>query len=81
MKVRIKTWDEMEKEFGVSRGSIDCSCFFTREMENDIPKDRIVELHDSVYNNDIKKWDGSDRCFSISEDMILEYIAGETHVS
>jgi len=38
-KVRIKTWEEMKKEYGVSYdgGNINCnSCCFTKGMEKDV---------------------------------------------
>jgi hypothetical protein len=48
MKVQIKTWDEMAKEFGVDdEGYIECDCLFTPDMEKEISeynKDRIIEI-------------------------------------
>ncbi len=39
-KVKIKTWESMEKEFGVnSEGSIKGSLLFTKKMEEDINRD------------------------------------------
>ena len=71
MKVRIKTWAEMEEEFGLDSFSyIGCRCTFTKEMEKMIPVDRIIQIKKGKYASE---WEG----FSISEDMIAEHI-GET---
>ena len=58
--VKIKTWEQMEKEFGLNLlGNIDCEYVFTSAMEEDMPLDRIIE----VIN---ENWNG----WGISEDMI-----------
>ena len=54
-KVKIKTWKEMEKEYGVfvKTGSIDCKCLFTKYMGKGIEElncDRILTI-DSVKND------------------------------
>ena len=65
MKVKIKTWDAMAKEFGVNMyGNIKCEYYFPPEMEEEMPKDRYIEVkidHSGIYN-----WNG----WAISEDMI-----------
>lgn len=47
-EVRIKTWEEMKEEFGLtSSGDIKCRCYFLKEMEIYFKKyfpDRIVEV-------------------------------------
>lgn len=74
MKVRIKTVEEMEKEFG-SPVNKTVRFGWTEEMEENIPRDRIIELMDSP---DPGEWvwlcDEDDYEFSISPDMIKEYI-------
>lgn len=33
-KIKIREWDDMEKEFGLNRnGNIDCRCYFTKNMK------------------------------------------------
>ena len=62
MKVKIKTWKEMEKEFGLTGwGDINCNCNFPREMENKLPEDRIIILVNWAW----KGWD-------VSNDIIKE---------
>lgn len=67
MRVQIKTWEEMEKEFGLTYGGdINCREVFTTKMEELMPKDRTIE----VYHKDglfIWEWEE----YNISEDMIL----------
>jgi len=69
MKVKIKTWSEMEEEFGLFVGSIDCKCSFTKIMEGQIPEDRIIEISDDYAWEDI---DDPDLPWNISEEMIKE---------
>ena len=56
-RVRIKTWEKMEKEFGLNQcGNIKCSWPFMKEMENELNRvysDRIVEIlktHKDLYD-------------------------------
>ncbi len=46
--VKIKTWEQMEKEFGLDEvfGDIACRCSFVKEMEWAITKDRIIEIYE-----------------------------------
>lgn len=46
MKVKIKTWEQMKKEFGLDdTGDIwDGSNFFSRNMEKCMPKDRTINI-------------------------------------
>jgi len=72
MKVKIKTWSEMEKEFGLDEvGDINCEYSFVDIMENNLPEDRIIET--------VKDDDGDPVWFTsessgwnISNDMIKE---------
>ena len=44
-KVRFKTWQEMEEEFGLDEdGDIDVYVSFTSEMENDLDKERVYTV-------------------------------------
>jgi hypothetical protein len=49
LKVKIKTWEEMEKEYGKAEdGIIDCSpetpyCF-SDLIEEELPNDRVIDL-------------------------------------
>ena len=59
--VKIKTWEQMEEEFGTnSHGNILTEYIFTEDMERQMPEDRIIEVYE---NGD---WNG----WSIDEDMI-----------
>jgi len=70
-KVKIKTWEEMEKKYGCNiHGSINCTYDFPKKMEEEIEKlncNRILTI-DSVYTyyygiKEISSWNWS-------EDMI-----------
>ena len=62
-KVRIKTWDQLGKEFGwnTDKSIVLCAEGFTKEMERRMPKDRIIEISDD------NTWAG----LAITEDMIV----------
>lgn len=57
----IKTWERMENEYGLDKRSFDIKCqhSFTKEMENELPPTRCIEITNG-------KWIG----YSISDDMI-----------
>ena len=63
MKVKIKTWEKMEKEFGLSSGIIDCNASFTPMMEAGMPEGRIIDVNKK---NGYYIWN----CWTISDDMI-----------
>jgi len=79
-KVRIKTWKEMEKEYGLSHyGHIKCSPYFKKPMEksiNYISSDRIVEIVkiDERYGG-CYRFKGS--IWGFRDDMIKELIEPE----
>ena len=60
IKVKIKTWDAMVKEFGFFAENtfynhINCEGHFLPAMENMIPKDRIIEVNEyDLVNNKIE---------------------------
>ena len=70
MKVKIKTWEKMEEEFGLDDfGDIDCACYFIDIMEDSLPNDRIIEVYGlSNY------WKVGGDGWIISDDMIEEYL-------
>ena len=73
IKVRIKTWNDMAEEFGIDGdGDIVCEHFFTKQMEEEMPDDRIIDIKvdDGIYSWEYKEGD----CFDISDDMIEESI-------
>ena len=80
MKVRIKTWEQMEKEFGVDNvGDIKCKETFNTYMEEQLPKDRIIEIEKDENNtlkifNNVHDWYVDDFEWNISDDMIEEII-------
>jgi len=69
-KVRIKTWEEMEKKYGLySGGSIKCG--FTKEMEKYINRNfsnRILEITEVIRGY----YKIENTCWSWTEDMIKE---------
>ena len=80
MKVKIKTWGEMEKEFGVDNvGDIKCKETFNTYMEELLPKDRIIEIKENgMYSNllphNVYDWYVDEFEWNISDDMIEEII-------
>lgn len=45
MLVRIKTWYELEAEFGLNEyGQINIFPVFTRKIDKELPKDRIISI-------------------------------------
>lgn len=67
--VRIRQWDDMEKEFGTrATGSVDCKCHFTREMKplcgkyaeiKDLRVDGIVFLRFFNCDDSVENWNYS----------------------
>ena len=75
MKVKIKTWEAMEKEYGKRSCSIKVQFSFTELMEKLMPKDRIIEVKQARI--DKYTWDFGGKSYAISLDMIEEWIFGE----
>ena len=72
--VKIKTWNKMVEEFGlISMNSIDCENFFNDDMEEAMPKNRIIVITKSI--DDIYYWNG----WIISDDMIEEEYSRKIH--
>jgi len=73
MYVKIKTWENMEKEFGVvgDDKDINCKYLFEREMEKQMPKNRIVRLE--VVNENLWVWKNKLNSCILHEDIIEEY--------
>ena len=69
-RVKIKTWEAMESEFGLMNKSIKCEFYFTPKMEKALPDNRIIEIDRKHF------WFPDNDYFSISEDMIEYYISG-----
>jgi len=69
--VQIKTWEDMEKEFGLDfMDDIACAETFTRAMEEDLPPDRLIEVEgDGEGCRPVFTWEESCH-WSISSDMI-----------
>jgi len=52
MRVRIKTWEEMEEEFGLDyKGNLAVKGYFTREIERHMPRNRIIEIRFCVFKD------------------------------
>ena len=73
--IKIKTWDEMEKEFGLNElGEISCGVVFMKPMELEMPKNRIIVVN---YTNHIYKW--VKHGYFISKNVIEEELDVEKH--
>lgn len=70
MRVKIKTWEEMEKEFGLTKfQDIDCRRVFTKNMEKFMPEGRIIDISEHSCD-DYFIWLVDGTTYDISEDMI-----------
>ena len=73
MKVRIKTWEEMEKEFGLTAsGSIGVRAGFNTAMEKLMPKDRVITVGNKDKDGDFI-WEIENSVYFISNVMIEEF--------
>ena len=85
MFVKIKTWDQMEEEFGLdSGGDINCKGGFLTTMEKDVPKNRIIEISKSLSKskniNHYYDWKtNKNSTWTISNDMIEEFLNPKDH--
>jgi len=76
MKVKIKTWEQMGKEFGLTKlGNIPRMLFnFTKEMEELLPEDRVIEVRPNPsingYRWDVEKYVSR----TITDEMIEEFL-------
>ena len=75
MRVEIKTWEEMLKEFDGNYQHIDCTFGMPYGMNAEFPEDRIIEVEDQLEeykSGGINEyvWHG----WSISDDMIKRII-------
>ncbi len=71
--VIIKTWVDMETEFGLLEDrNIDVQFQFTPDMEKKLPKNRCIEVEPSSTYEDQYNWDEED--YSISRDMIERWV-------
>ena len=70
MYVKIKSWNKMKKEYGLTiQGDIDCKIVFTQEMEDSLPNYRVIEVSEKENGRYI--WD---HLYSITNDMIEKII-------
>jgi hypothetical protein len=68
--VRIKSWEQMEKEYGLnSIDNIKCECMFTKEMKYLCNTVIIIENRKTING---RKW-------NISNHMIAEYLNPEDY--
>jgi hypothetical protein len=68
--VKIKTWDKMEKEFGLTfMDIIDCKNYFNKDMEEELPKNRIITLE---YYYDVEDEDWFWKGYIMDNEMIEE---------
>ena len=83
IRVRIKTWEEMEQEFGLDTcGDINVSGYFTSHMEELMPRDRIIEIGSCLFKDGDRKqfrrgfWrppGSGDFGYVITAPMVAEY--------
>lgn len=68
-RVRIREWDDMEKEFGLySDGDIKCECTFTRSMKEFCGRvGTVCVCFDTHYRIN---FDGEEKGWNFSDDMI-----------
>lgn len=69
MKVRIRTWDDMQAEYGINyNGDIEIPRIFTKGMEKQLPSDRCIEVIPKGSN--VYTWKTYGYSWTISEEMI-----------
>lgn len=68
MKIKIKDWEDMEREFGLDTLSdINCKFGFTEEMENQMPDNRSIDV---TIDSRGTAWMTNLDWYAISSDMI-----------
>lgn len=73
MRIKIKTWDEMKNEFGLDRfGSINVKGKFIENMEDLMPRNRIIEI--SINNMRDYIWLTNENEWLISKYMIKMFV-------
>ena len=73
IKIRIKTWEEMEQEFGLKyNGEIDVEFTFTKLMEKELPSNRIIEVTPGEVPGEYW-WIQGGFYYHISKDMVKEH--------
>jgi len=83
MKVKIKTWEAMEKEFGLyDDGDIPCAFGFLECMEQALPEDRVIDVRVDIGQDStgtVYRCDAIEqlRHLWFSDDMIEEIITEE----
>lgn len=56
MKVKIKPWEQMEQEYGLTlRGNINCEGVYVRSMEDAIPPNRVIQV-ETVLTRESYHW-------------------------
>ena len=65
VKVQIRKWDDMAKEFGTDSDNdiLTRNISFTQDLEKELPSDRIIDIKDGVQLNWKNEW-------VITDDMI-----------
>ena len=75
IKVKIRTWDDMEKEYGLDYKEVifikEDEQYFVYEMEKDLPKNRIIKTKVRVKDSRFI-WDNGNNVWTISPEMIEE---------
>ena len=58
MKVQIRKWDDMAKEFGTDSDNeiLTKNISFTQDLEKELPSDRIIDIKDGIQLNWKNEW-------------------------
>jgi hypothetical protein len=68
--VKVKSWTTLEEEFGLDgTDSINCKFGFTKEMEKQLPEDRIIEV-DYYSEDNSYKWLVGDGEYWLTDEML-----------
>jgi hypothetical protein len=71
--VKIKTWYQMEKVFGLDEdGDIDIPGAFVKDMEENMPENRIIVIEE--VDSSINNWFAKNENWGITDEMIEEYL-------
>jgi len=78
MIVKIKTWEQMEKEFGLTyHGYINIEEKFTRFMNKLLPSNRVINVEKDNHNNYYYIWYSDSYTYHITDEMIEKVLDPE----
>lgn len=69
MKIKIDTWENLEKKFGLTiHSNINSNSWWTPQMEKMLPKNRIIKV---TMNNDKYNWNINNFNFILDNDITI----------